>query len=112
MDNNEIDTKEEQPDTVEFVYGAVPIADSLHKTGEQKLDEPSLLSSYRKLSDESKEKVKDFIDKLIAEQTQPDTVDPWKSPDNPWLQLKGIFANDSDFDDVLKEIERNRKEAD
>ena len=35
-----------------------------------------------------------------------------KNPNNPWLQMAGIFADDPDFDDFLAEIEKYRRELD
>ncbi|NEP41509.1 MAG: STAS-like domain-containing protein [Okeania sp. SIO2H7] len=35
-----------------------------------------------------------------------------KNPNNPWLQMAGIFADDPDFDDFLAEIEQYRRELD
>jgi predicted RNase H-like HicB family nuclease len=67
--------------------------------------------------EEALEKVQNRVKEIltdIVEITQVEVDIPQMShkESDPWLEFRGMFADDPDFEDVLKEIEAYRQELD
>jgi len=79
------------------------ISDALQalKTVELYQDESDLISIYRKLSDGEKKEVHDFVNSFVSGEKE-----------DPWEEFAGMFANNPDFDRVMKEAENMWKELD